>query len=335
MRFGLALPHYGFSFPDDGPITFERVAAFAVEAERLGFDSVWISDHFYLSIQRYGGDDTRHDALEALTTLAALTQVTERVRLGTLVLGVPFRHPSMLAKMAATIDQLSGGRLDLGVGSGWYEDEFRDFGFPFGSVRERFDELEEALQVLGLLFSGDQVDFEGELFRLHRARLGPAPVQRPRIPLWLGAKGGPRSLRLAAGHADGWNLSWKVTPDDYADKARAVDAACEMAGRDPVTLKRSLGLYALVGEDERDLVERWLAMQRWMPGGALNGELLEDWARDTLTGTPERILERLGEFASLGVSEVILSPSALPFAFFDAEMIELFATEVIPAARGL
>jgi len=189
--------------------------------------------------------------------------------------------------------------------------------------------------VLGLLLSGEAADFHGERFRLRGARLGPEPVQQPRVPLWLGAKGGPRSLRLAARHADGWNLSWKTTPDDYSDKARAMDAACDSAGRDPATLKRSLGLYTLVGEDERDLVQRWLAMQRWMPGGALDGEMLEDWARDTLTGTPERILERLEAFAALGVSEVIVSPSALPFAFFDAEMIEVFATEVIPAARGL
>jgi probable F420-dependent oxidoreductase len=335
VRFGLALPHYGFSFPDHEQLSFDRVADFARNAERLGFDSVWISDHFFLSIERYGGGPENHDALEPLTTLAALAMATEQVRLGTLVLGAPFRHPSMLAKMAATIDGLSGGRLDLGVGSGWYQDEFDAFGYPFESVGERFSALEETMQVLGLLLSGEPVDFQGERYRLRNAQLSPRPVQRPRVPLLLGAKGGPRALKLAARHADGWNLSWKTTPEEYAGKARAADAACEAAGRDPASLKRSLGLYTLVGEDERDLVERWLSLQRWMPGGALDGELLEDWARDTLTGTPDSIIERLAAFAELGVSEVILSPSALPFAFFDADMIEIFAQEVIPVARGL
>lgn len=333
MRFGLGLPHYGFSFPDGGPVTFERVAAFARDAERLGFDSLWISDHFFLSIERYGGGPERLDALEPLTTLAALTQVTQRVRLGTLVLGNPFRHPAIVAKMAATIDALSGGRLELGMGSGWYEDEFAAFGYPFGSVGERFAALEEAMQVLRLLMTGQPADLDGDLYTLRDARLSPAP-ERP-VPLWLGAKGGPRALRLAAASADGWNLSWKGTPADYADKAAAADAACEAIGRDPASLRRSVGLYTLIGEDERDLVQRWLALQRWMPNGALDGELLEDWARDTLTGTPDRILERLAAFADLGVTEVILSMSALPFAHFDPEMLEIFATEVLPAARDL
>jgi probable F420-dependent oxidoreductase len=336
VKFGLALPHYGFSFPDHGKVSFARVAEYARRAERLGFDSVWVSDHFYLSIERYGGGPEKHDALEPVTTLAGLAVLTERVRLGTLVLGVPFRHPAVLAKAAVTIDGLSGGRLDLGLGSGWYEDEFRDFGVPFGTTGERFTMLEEAMQVLGLLFGSDEpVDFEGTNYRLRDATLRPRPVQEPRIPLWLGAKGGPRALKLAARHADGWNLSWKGTPEDYAQKARAADAACEAEGRDPATLKRSIGLYTLVGADQRDLVERWLALQRWTPGGALDGELLEDWARETLTGTPERIVETLADFAAQGVSEVVLSASSLPFAVFDDEMLDVFAEEVIPAARGL
>jgi probable F420-dependent oxidoreductase len=310
VRFGLALPHYGFSFPDHGPVSFARAAHYARLAERLGFDSVWVSDHFYLSIERYGGGPEKHDALEPVVTLAGLATLTEQVRLGTLVLGVPFRHPSVLAKAAVTLDGLSGGRLDLGLGSGWYEDEFRDFGIPFGTTGERFSMLEEAMQVLGLLFDGRApVSFEGEHYTLHDALLRPRPVQRPRIPLWLGAKGGPRALKLAARHADGWNLSWKGTPQDYA--------------------------ATLVGSDERDLVERWLALQRWAPNGALDGELLEDWARDTLTGTPERVLETLAGFAAEGVSEVILSASSLPFAIFDDEMLELFAQEVIAQAGDL
>ncbi|HEX5949579.1 MAG TPA: LLM class flavin-dependent oxidoreductase, partial [Actinomycetota bacterium] len=136
MRVGLALPHYDFSLPGAEPVTFERVAEVATAAERLGFDSVWMSDHFFTSLERYGGDERRYGSLEPLTTLAALAPCTERVRLGTLVLSAGFRHPSVLAKSATAIDLLSGGRLDLGVGAGWYAPEFEAFAYPFGSAGE-------------------------------------------------------------------------------------------------------------------------------------------------------------------------------------------------------
>jgi len=152
MRFGLALPHYDFSFPEGGPLTFERVAETAREAERLGFHSAWISDHFFLSLARYGGGDELKGSLEPFTTLAGLSQVTERIRLGTLVACAPFRHPGVLAKQATAIDLWSGGRLDLGIGAGWYEEEFASFGYTLGPTGERFELLEETLRVLGLLF---------------------------------------------------------------------------------------------------------------------------------------------------------------------------------------
>src|SRR6185295_1777431 len=127
MRFGLALPQYGFSLPD-GAVGFETTAAWARRAEELGFDSVWLSDHFFYTFTRYGGDPTPIPAIEPLTALAALATMTSRVRLGTLVLCAPFRHPALLAKMAMTIDRLSGGRLDLGLGAGWLREEFDAFG---------------------------------------------------------------------------------------------------------------------------------------------------------------------------------------------------------------
>lgn len=333
MRFGLALPHYGFSFPDGGQVTFERVASVALEAERLGFDSVWASDHFYLSIAKYGGGEDLHDALEPVTTLAGLAAVTSRIRLGTLVLSAPFRHPAVLAKAASTLDLLAGGRVDLGIGSGWYEPEFEDFGYDFPSTADRFRVLEETLQVLRLLFGEGSASYDGDFFHLKGARCFPRSPQEPRLPIWLGAKGGPKALRLAARHADGWNTAWKWTPESYAERATAADRACEQEGRDPATLRRSIGLYSLVGENERDLVEGFRAMQRWMPRGALDGELLEDWMRDTLTGTPERVLELVVRYAQLGVEEIIISASSLPFAICDLSRLEVFAEEVIVPAR--
>jgi probable F420-dependent oxidoreductase len=335
MRFGLALPHYDFSLPTGEPISFARMVQFARLADRVGFDSVWVSDHFFYSLARYGGPPDLQGSLEPLTALAGLAPLTERVRLGTLVLGAPFRHPAVLAKTVTAIDQLSGGRFDLGIGAGWYEDEFRAFGYPFVSVGERFGILEETVEVLDLLLPGGPVSFEGKHVTLREAYNRPLPAQQPRPPIWIGAKGGDRALRLAARHADGWNTVWRWTPEDYGKKVRRAREICEDEGRDPATLRLSIGLYTLLGENPHDLVARFRAMQRWMPGGALDGELLDAFMVDTLTGTPEQVLGRLAAFAELGVEEVIVSPAALPFAVPDPTILELFAETVIPRARDL
>ena len=207
MRFGLALPHYGFSLPS-GEIAFADTAAWARRAEALGFDSVWVSDHFFYSFGRYGADPAPIASLEPLTTLAGVAAVTERVRLGALVLCAPFRHPALLAKAAATIDLLSGGRFDLGLGAGWLADEFEAFGYRFGTVGERFAVLEDTLEVLGRLFDGGAVSHEGPSATLRERVLRPSPVGR--VPRWVGGKGGPRLLRLVAEHADGWNVVWRI-----------------------------------------------------------------------------------------------------------------------------
>jgi probable F420-dependent oxidoreductase len=335
VKFGLALPHYDFSAPDPAPVSSERLSAAAARAEALGFDSVWVSDHFFLSLDRYGGAAGPNGSAEAFTALAALAVTTQRVRLGTLVLSAGFRHPALVAKSAATVDLLSGGRLDIGIGAGWYEEEYAAFGYPFGSLRERFDILEETLLVLGLLFGPGPATWRGRRFRVSNAFNSPPPLQEPRPPIWIGGKGGPRLLRLAARHADGWNTVWAWSPDAYAGRVRALREACDREGRDPATVRLSVGLYTLVGEDDRDVVSRYRALQRWSPGGALDGELLDDWARDKLVGTPDQVVERLEEFASLGVEETIISGASIPFSVYDESMLEVFAETVIPPARKL
>ena len=337
MRFGLALPHYDFSFPDGAPISWERLADWARRAEAMGFDSVWVSDHFFLSLGRYGGPaDALYGSVEPLTALAGLATVTERVRLGTLVLGTGFRHPAMVAKSAVTIDLLSGGRLDVGLGAGWYEDEYRALGYEFGSLGRRFSILEESVEVLALLFGEKEpVSWEGEHFRLDEAYCRPRPVQDPRPPLLLGGKGGPRLLRLVVKRGDGWNTVWAWTPEDYADRARALDELCEREGRDPGSVTRSVGLYTVVGENERDLEARWRGVQAWVPGGAFANADRNEWGVDKLSGTPEQILDRLAAFAALGVDEMIFSIGPLPFAIADEEMVNLLAERVLPAARAL
>jgi probable F420-dependent oxidoreductase len=331
MRFGLSLPHYGFSLPS-GEITFHDAAGWARRAEALGFDSVHVSDHFFYSFARYGADRAPIASLEPLTTLAGVAAVTERVRLATLVLCASFRHPALLARAAVSLDRLSGGRLELGLGAGWMEEEFEAFGYEFGSPGDRFAVLEETIEVLIALFTGEPVTFEGPRVRLRDARLGPAPERRP--PLWVGGKGGRRLLRLAAARADGWNVVWRISPQTYAEKVDHVRRACETAGRDPDTFGLSVGLYSLIGEDgaaARAAFERGRAAA---PGDSLAVDNYETWRADTLSGTPEQILERIAAFEELGVQELIVAPWVLPFAIHEPEQVELFAERVIRPSRG-
>jgi probable F420-dependent oxidoreductase len=330
MRFGLSLPHYDFSLPGVHPIRFEAVAEHATRAEELGFDSVWMSDHFFYSLARYGSGPELLGSLEPLSTLAALAVRTRRVRLGTLVLGAPFRHPSLLAKSATTIDVLSNGRLDLGIGAGWYRDEFEAFGYPFGEVGDRFATLEAAVEVLDALLPGGPVTRDVGAVRLVEAPNRPEPSQRPRPPIWVGAKGGDRSLRLVARHADGWNSVWRWTPEAYADRVRRARELAEGIGRDPATLRFSVGLYTIVGEDERDLRARWDALVAWMPG-VLQGQSIDEWRSDALVGTVDEVRERVAAFDDVGVEEIVVAPAPLPFAIPDPSMVELFARAVLGA----
>jgi probable F420-dependent oxidoreductase len=335
MRIGLALPHYDYSFPDGQPLTWPRLEDSALRAEELGYDSVWISDHFYADIGRYGGPPGPLGTVEPFTSLAALATATERIHLGTLVACASFRHPAHIAKMSTTVDLLSGGRFELGLGAGWFEGEFDAFGFDFGTTGDRFSVLEESVRVVEGLFGVGPFDFEGRHFRLAHAFNHPAPVQEGGPPVWVGGKGGDRVLRLAVRHASGWNTVWRRTPEDYAGRVGALRRIAEAEGRDPSSVRLSLGLYTLVGEDERDLASRFEALQRWTPGGALDDVSLESYGSDTLSGTPESVLEQLGRLAELGVEELIVSAASLPFAIYDWSMVELIADLVIPKAREL
>jgi probable F420-dependent oxidoreductase len=331
MKLGLAVPHYDISFPDRQPVTFDRIARYAELAESLGFFQLWVSDHFWLDLERYGGPAGRQGTPECWTTLSALAARTSRVRLGSLVLAAGFRPPTLLAKMAATLDQLSGGRLDLGLGAGWNQAEFAENGLPFPRPGERLAMLEEALEVLDRLLgaAGEPASFQGRFFTADRAPVLPGPVQRPRPPLWVGGSG-DRLLGVVARAADGWNLCWSVTPDAYRERLAVLAAACRRAGRPPEEVRRSLGLNTLIGTDADDLVERWERVKAHTPGGILDGVELRDWAASRLVGTPEEILAQLRGWEELGVEQVVASFSALPFAVFEDEQLELAAELVVP-----
>lgn len=219
----------------------------ARQCEVLGFDSVWVSDHIVFDLSKYGGSSEPVGSLEPLSTLAVLASETDRVRLGTMVLCNEFRHPVQLAKEAATVDIASGGRLELGIGAGWYAPEFGRSGIPFPPPGIRLERLGETVEILKHLFDGEPVTYHGEHYTLNEAIARPLPVQRPRPTVWVGGKG-DRALRLIAGVADGWNAAWFQDVDAYLERAR-------LLGDAPV--RRSIGQYAK--GSPREMVDRLAA----------------------------------------------------------------------------
>ena len=237
MKIGMLLPMNDADGP--GATSWPRVRALAHLAEGGGLDSVWVYDHL---VFRLSGEpeDGIHEAWTLLTAVAAVTQ---RVELGTIVLGTAFRPPALLAKMAATLDEVSGGRLILGLGTGWHEPEYTAFGYPFDHRAGRF---EEALEIIGPLLRGERVTFHGRWHDVDEAVLIPPPPRPARLPgrmpILIAAKG-ERVLRLAARHADAWNAAWFGLPDERFEARRAgLLAACEAEGRDPDTLEVTVGL---------------------------------------------------------------------------------------------
>jgi probable F420-dependent oxidoreductase len=324
MRIGLAIPQYGFSLPS-GDVGVGDAVGWAQRAETLGFDGVWLSDHLFYSFARYGASEEPIAALEPLTTMAAVAAVTERVRVGVLVLCAAFRHPAMVAKAAATIDSISGGRVEIGLGAGWLQQEFEAFGIGFGTVGERFDALEDALAITHGLFGGvDPLSHDGRVWSLRGGRLTPTPAQAP-IPVWAGGKGGPRLLRAAARWAHGWNVVWRMTPNAYEESLADVRAACDQVGRDPAGFGLSLGLYGIAGRTEDEAREVFERARAAFPGNAMRDETWGSWRADTLSGSVAQIRERAAEFAGLGVSDLIVSPWTLPFSVIEPAQVELFA----------
>jgi alkanesulfonate monooxygenase SsuD/methylene tetrahydromethanopterin reductase-like flavin-dependent oxidoreductase (luciferase family) len=227
MRFGLDVAQQR--------MPWQEVVGRVQLAEELGFDGAWGFDHFQ---PMYG--EGPGETFEGMTTLAALAGVTSRIRLGLLVTGVTYRHPSVLAAQAVTIDHASQGRLELSLGAAWFDKEHHELGIPFPSTGERFDLLEDALEIVQRLFTGDVVSYEGKVVSLRDAQLRPPPVQQPGPPLWIGGAGPKRTLPLVARYADVWH-SWG-SPGSLAEANARIDELAEQAGRDPKAILRASSL---------------------------------------------------------------------------------------------
>ena len=242
MRFGLDVAQQR--------MPWEEVVRRARFAEELGFDGVWGFDHFQ---PMYG--EGPGETFEGMTTLAALAGATTRVRLGLLVTGVTYRHPSVLAAQALTIDHAAGGRLELSLGAAWFDKEHHELGIPFPTTPERFDLLEDALEILTRLFTGEVVSYDGHVVSLRDAQLRPTPVQRPRPPIWIGGTGPRRTLPLVARYADAWHAFG--TPNSLRDAYERVDRLAEEAGRDPSDILRAGSLSLDDVETSRKHAGKW------------------------------------------------------------------------------
>ncbi len=337
VRIGLALPQYDYSLAGESPLSWESVLTYAATADASGFDSVWLSDHLFLDIAKYGGSSEPRAAFEPLVTLAALARTFPRLRIGTLVLCEALRPASVLAKALVTLDRISNGRLDVGIGAGWYEPEYEAIGMTLPRPGERIARIGEAVDILVGMLAPDAdehaVTVDGRFHRALGAKSLPTTVQQPRPPVFIGGKG-DRLLRLVAERADGWNTCWVWTNEAYRERLDVLERECERIDRDPATVWRSLGLYALCGEDERDLVRRFARLREQNPG-VLDTTTLDEWRIGRLVGTVDEVAEKASSWVDLGVETLILGVGAVPFAASGTDDVALLAHALAPLRSGV
>lgn len=294
--YGLQLPKFTFPVPDDR--LFEHVAAMATAADDGGFSSLWVMDHFY-QLPGLGGADDK--MLEGYTLLGALAARTRRVTLGTLVTGVTYRNPALLAKEVTTLDIISSGRAVLGIGAAWYDVEHEGLGVDFPAVGERMDRLEEAVQICRLMFTEERPSFDGRYYRIKEARNIPRPVQAGGPKIMIGGSGPKRTLRAVAKYADISNVFGG--PDTLRKNVEILQNHCADVGRDPAEIKvtRLGSLFLAKSADEAEQLREGVA-----------GAMGEEWAREAATfGDADSVGEQLQALVDAGAQELIFN---LPLA---------------------
>jgi F420-dependent oxidoreductase-like protein len=301
-------------------VTWEQWVALARACEEHGLEGLFRSDH-YLSVS----GRLERGSLDAWATLSALGPITPRLRLGTLVSPATFRHPSVLAKTVVTVDHVTGGRVELGMGAGWLTLEHRAYGFPFPAADVRVSMLEEQVEIVHGLWSDDGFSFDGEHYRLDEVHALPKPVQHPHPPLIIGGDAGPRSARLAARWADEYNVV-SSTPDECQTMRARVAEAWEREGRDPATLRFSLMTGVVVGRDGDEVRERaHRVIRRSNEDAEPDAWLAQN--PSLVAGTTDQVVARLRELEDAGVDRVMLQH----LDHGDLDVVELLGGEIAPA----
>jgi len=316
--------------------TWEDVLRIAHDAEAGGFRNIWLSDHLFL------GDRISLDCLETWSTLAAIAACTTKIRIGAMVTCQTYRNPALLAKIAASIDRISGGRLDFGIGAGWKENEYLAYGYDFPATGVRIDQLAETLEICTRLWTEERATFHGTHYRIDDAPCSPKPLQQP-LPVWIGG-GKPRIMRLAAKWAHGFNYltGGFPTADRVAPAMRELDDVCRAVGRDPKSLRRSVVLFVIVARSRAEVdaivaeqaqfrgpVAAWRANGFRTSADSFTATELLSSQPQLIAGTPDEVRDRLKEYAAAGADD-----ANLRFAYrHERAMTQLFGTDVMPALQ--
>jgi F420-dependent oxidoreductase-like protein len=306
-------------------IGWARWLDLAQRCEALGFEALFRSDHYRTTV----GAGAR-DCLDAWGTLAALAAVTTRIRLGTLVSPATFRHPSELAKLVTTVDHVSGGRAELGLGAGWYEDEHRAFGFAFPDLQTRMAMFAEQLEIIHRQWSGEYFDFHGRHYTLEGCRPLPVPLQRPHPPIVVGGSGGRPTVDAAVRFAQEYNAPY-LSPDGCVTCLGKVVAGCERAGRDPGSLSFSLMTGFVIGSDAADVRRYGAGVMHWENGGEDVGAFLASHEHDWIVGTVDEAAAKIARYAEVGVEVLYLQH----LDHENDEVLELIASELAPQVAQL
>ena len=299
-QFGIFSPQAGMSF--------KGLADRATQAEKLGYHSLWLVDHFW----NRGIPDA--DCLESTALMSGIAAKTEKLRIGTLVLCNSFRNPALLAKSLTTIDHVSNGRLEIGLGAGWMDEEYKGYGYEFPTMGTRLRQLEEGLQVMKLLFSEKKASFEGRYYKLEDAYNNPKPVQTPHPPITIGGSGEKVMLKIVAKHADRWNCPAGYR--SFEGKLNVLKEHCTAVGRDIKSINISEQLLVCIGATEAEVEDKWKVASRLKPF-SLTG----------IKGTPPQIVEQLRDRVSKGITFF----TVMFGDFGPPQTIELFAREVMRA----
>jgi F420-dependent oxidoreductase-like protein len=308
IKFGVFLPFYAFRKQKTS--LFNRLQDAVLECERLGYHSVLLDDHLMLE---------KMPILECWTTLSALSSATENVRLGTMVTCNSFRNPALLAKMAATIDNISNGRLELGIGAGVQQNEHNAYGFPFPSSKARIERLNEAVEIIKKLWTEEKASYTGKHYVIRDAVCEPKPVQKPYPPITIGGGGEKLTLKVTARHADRYDWGYLNSIEEYKRKLKVLEKHCDAVGRSFNEIEKSCwpAGQIFIGEDRKKLNKQILQLTP-------KGVSLKDFMQTSFVGTPEEFIKNLQQYLNLGVTHFMLFFADLP----DLRGLRLFAENV-------
>jgi F420-dependent oxidoreductase-like protein len=329
MRFGLFVPQ-GWRMDLVGIDPSQQWATMRSLAEHADtgdtWESIWVYDHFHTVPEPT--DDATH---EAWTLMAAFAAATSHVRLGQMCTCMGYRNPAYLAKVAATIDLISGGRIEMGIGAGWYEHEWLAYGYGFPRIGDRIGALEEGVEIMKQAWETGTATLDGKHYQVDGARVYPQPIQTGGIPFWIAGGGEKRTLRIAAQYAQYTNFDG--SPEGFAHKSRVLEGHCRDLGRDYGQIVRSANYNVVIGRDEAEVEQRleWIGEHYRKATPSKAEDTLRGFREGPLVGTPEQIVEKLRELEGLGMTYAI---TYFLEAAYDRSGIELFEREVVPALKG-